>query len=482
MTLERRSLSIRAEDSGLEPILRRDVFRRASTGFAAIALASMLERTARAGIGEESQKHRMPHVRPRAKRVIFLFMHGGPSQLDTFDEKPALVQHHGKPLPFAKPKVVFAQTGNVFRSPWEFQRHGASGTPVSALFPETARVIDQICLIKSIHGSNPAHGGACMMLQTGSANLVRPSMGSWISYGLGSENDRLPTFVTIDPSAHGGHRNWSSAFLPAEHQGTAIRGGRIADLGSYGPDPGAGPSDLEQRRREILRRRNAADLLASGNEREFAARIASWELAFRFQVEAPEAFDLSKESAATQVLYGADAEPTAAFARRCILARRLAERGVRFIQVSHAYWDQHGDLEKEHARLAREVDRPIAGLISDLAQRGLLDDTLVIWGGEFGRTPCVQGNIADPSSAGRDHNPHGYTMWLAGGGVKGGISHGATDDFGWYAVENPVHIHDFHATLLALLGIDHEALTYPHAGREFRLTDVSGRVVDEIFA
>ncbi|MEM7232999.1 MAG: DUF1501 domain-containing protein [Planctomycetota bacterium] len=450
---------------------RRDFLRgTAAAGLAPVAFSALAAKA----FGSAAQTS---PLRARARRVIFVFMHGGPSQIDTFDHKPLLDRYHGKPLPYAKPKVVFAKTGNLMRSPFEFRRYGESGHLVSDLFPHVGKQIDKICQLRSIHGSNPAHGGACMAMQTGSANFVRPSMGSWILYGLGSESENLPGFVTIDPRGHCGHRNYSSAFLPAQYQGVPLRGGRFPHV----PASRSEEDVREQASQLDLLREIETSRTASNPNSRLDARLSSFELAFRMQASAPDLADLSGEPEGVRKLYGFDQKPTQRFAKQCLLARRLAERGVRFIQVSHGYWDQHGNLEKDHRRLAAEVDRPIAGLLQDLDDRGMLDDTLVIWGGEFGRTPCVQGNIAN-GSAGRDHNPHGYTMWMAGGGVKGGHVHGASDDFGWYAESDKMHLHDFHATLLHLLGLDHEKLTYRHAGRDFRLTDVSGTVATSILA
>jgi hypothetical protein len=440
---------------------RRDILRDTALGFGSLALAGLC-----------AEDLRSPHFRPRAKRIIFLFMHGGPSHIDTFDYKPRLIAEHGKPLPFAKPRVQFAETGNLGKPLWEFQQHGQSGATVSALFPEIAKHVDELCFIKSLHGTNEAHGGALLKLHTGSDSLVRPSMGSWLSYGLGSENNDLPSFVTIAPTlGHGGSANWSSAFLPATHSGVAVatndkvKDAKFAFLGE--PDA---------RQRRILDFTQAMNRQHSQGSPELEARIRSAELAFRMQRAAPLAFDIDSESKATRALYGIDDSHTAEFGRRCLLARRLAERGVRFVQVRHAYWDQHGELRKKHASLAAGCDRPIAGLLSDLKSRGMLEDTLVLWGGEFGRTPTMQGKD------GRDHNPHGFTVWMAGGGVRPGFSYGATDEYGFYAVQDEVHVHDLHATILALMGLDHEALTFRHGGRDFRLTDIHGQVIDAVFA
>jgi hypothetical protein len=370
------------------------------------------------------------------------------------------------------------------RSPWRFAQHGESGAWVSELFPAVAQHVDKLCFVKSLHGTNEAHGGALLALHTGSATFVRPSMGSWIVYGLGSENQNLPGFVTLCPTlGHGGVNNWSSAFLPGIYQGTPIgnasvpaKEARLAHLSN--PELS---SDFQRAELALLSELNAQHRAARAGDEALEARIASWELAFRMQSEAPGVFDLAGESDATRALYGIDDPMTENFGRQCLMARRLAEAGVRFVQCTHSYkWDQHEDLHELHGKNAREVDKPIAGLLADLAARGLLADTLVLWAGEFGRTPTVQG--APGPKAGRDHNPHGFTVWLAGGGMKGGFSYGATDDYGFYASVDKVHVHDLHATILAALGLDHERLTYRYAGRDFRLTDVEGRVVQELFA
>jgi len=349
------------------------------------------------------------------------------------------------------------------------------------LFPHVAAQADKLCIINGMHGSNSRHGAALLELHTGSDTFVRPSMGAWITYGLGTENKNLPGFITICPTlTHGGATAYGSAFLPAEYQGTAIGNASVPSDQAQIPfitSADGTPRDLQRRQLDFAQRLNAQQLQATGPDPVLEARINSFELAFRLQTAAPELQDIAGESAATHALYGLDDPATRNFGRQCLMARRFIERGVRFVQCTHSYkWDQHSNLKAEHARNAREVDRPIAGLLADLESRGLLADTLVLWGGEFGRTPVAQGDD------GRDHNPQGYTMWLAGGGVKGGIRHGATDDYGYYAVENKVHLHDLHATLLHLLGLDHLRLTYRYLGRDFRLTDVHGEVVHAILA
>jgi hypothetical protein len=455
---------------------RRALLQQSALGFGWLAAGSLLANNSPAN----PLAARAGHHPPRAKRVIFLFMKGGPSHVDTFDPKPLLDRDHGKPPPFDLPRVRFANTGALLRSPWKFRQYGNSGLPVSDLFPHVARCADELCVIRSMHGSNPAHGGALLKLHTGSDTFVRPSMGAWVSYGLGSENSDLPAFITICPTlAHGGVNNWGNAFLPAWTQGTPLGNASVPSTQAVVKHiQPALPCDTQRLQLDILRDINNGHLQAAGAHPDLGARLSSFELAFRMQSAMPDFQDTRGESAATRKLYGLDDPVTADFGLQCLMARRFAERGVRFIQVthsdSHVQWDQHGDLLKGHTKNAAEVDKPIAGLLKDLRSRGLLDDTLVLWGGEFGRTPTAQGND------GRDHNPHGFTVWMAGGGVKPGHAHGATDDYGYYAAEDKVHIHDLHATLLHILGLDHEKLTHRHAGRDFRLTDVDGHVVKEI--
>ena len=453
------------------------MLRSGALGFGAVAAASLLNDA------DANQAGGRGHFAARAKRVIFLFMKGGPSSIDTFDPKPLLTRDDGKPLPFAKPRVQFAPTGALLRSPWKFRRYGRSGSAVSELFPHTAACVDDICFLHAVHGTNAAHGGALLKLHTGSDTFVRPSMGAWITYGLGAENENLPAFVTVCPTlAHGGVKNWGSAFLPARCQGTplgvASRPATEAKMKHVGNSQT--PQKWQRRQLDLLRAMNEGHLRSAGGSDELEARLQTFELAFRMQSTMPEAQDLSRESRSTRRLYGIDDKVTEDFGRQCLLARRLAERGVRFVQVTHSdgdvQWDQHRKLREGHTKNAAEVDKPIAGLLTDLKARGLLEDTLVMWSGEFGRTPTAQGKD------GRDHNPHGFTVWLAGGGVQGGLHFGATDDYGFFAQRDRLHVHDLHATLLYALGLDHKRLTYRHSGRDFRLTDVAGRVAREIFA
>ena len=464
---------------------RRDMLRMSSAGFGSLALAGLLGEEARAAAkvapsqATDPLAPKAPHFEPRAKRVIFLFMHGGPSQVDTFDYKPLLQRDHGKPLPFERPKVVSSETFNLLKSPWEFKQYGESGAWVSDLFPEFARHVDDVCFIHSMWGSNSRHGGALLELHTGSDTFVRPSMGSWVTYGLGTENRNMPGFITISPTtSHGGANNYGSAFLPAPYAGTRVGAVGIAAKDARIPFiTAAAPRDIQRTTLDYVQEMNRAHLDRSGPDAALEGRIESFELAFRMQTEAPDLQDLSRESPATKNLYGLGSPITDDFGRQCLMARRLSEAGVRFVQISHSYkWDQHQRLRRDHEQNAREVDKPISGLLTDLKARGLLEDTLVLWGGEFGRTPTAQG------SDGRDHNPEAFTMWMAGGGVKPGLRYGSTDDYGYYSVVDKVHFHDLHATILHLLGLEHTKLTYRYAGRDFRLTDVHGNVVKGILA
>jgi hypothetical protein len=408
--------------------------------------------------------------------VILLFMPGGPSQVDTFDPKPRLTADDGKPAP----KAYLGQQRTLLASPWKFARHGQSGIDVSELFPHTARQADRLCVIRSMVTDDPNHPGGCLLMNTGERVFSRPSLGSWVTYGLGSENENLPGFMAIGPGPLiEGARQYGASFLPAAHQGTFV-----SDLDHPIRNLANSKVAAAQQRRDLdaLARFNELHRANRADDSRLAARIAAFELAYRMQSEAPEAFDLTSETAATRRLYGLDEPATGVFGRQCLLARRLVERGVRFVQLYHTTggfqpWDQHSDLKGGHEKNALATDLPVAGLVADLQARGLLEETLVIWGGEFGRTPAREG-----TANGRDHHPYGFTMWLAGGGVRGGMIHGATDEFGWDAVEGRVHVHDLHATILHLLGLDHERLTYRHAGRDYRLTDVSGKVVHDILA
>lgn len=459
---------------------RRDLLKKTATGFGWLALVDLLKQSGQASLSAPTKAPRAPkpsHYAPKANRVIFLFMHGGPSHMDTFDYKPLLDRDDGKPLPFSKPRVFSGQTGNLLKSPYRFRQYGQSGAWVSDVFPYVARHVDDLCIINSMHGSNSRHGGALLELHTGTDTFIRPSMGSWVTYGLGTENQNLPGYVTICPSlTHGASNNWGSAFLPAVYQGTPIGDAGTAAAKAKVPYiTGKTPRHLQRLELDFLQQLNQQRSEQLGADSDMEARINSFELAFRMQKIAPELQNLSTETRATQRMYGLDDKTTEDFGRQCLMARRFAEAGVRFVQVSHSYkWDQHGNLREKVAANAKEVDRPISALLTDLKQRGMLEDTLVLWGGEFGRTPVSEGDN------GRDHNPEGFTMWMAGGGTRPGIRFGKTDDYGYFAVEDKVHFHDLHATMLHLLGLDHERLTYRHAARDFRLTDVHGRVVHEI--
>ena len=458
---------------------RRRMLQNSGCSFASLALAGLCADEAAAARNPLAAKP--AHFTPHAKRVIFLFMHGGPSQVDTFDYKPRLEKDDGSDLPFAPTAGLDAKTKRLMKSPWKFKQYGESGMHVSELFPHVAGHVDEMSFIHSMHTNGVSHGQAVSMLHTGSDSQVRPSVGAWASYGLGTENSDLPAYVSITPPrGHGGPRNYGSAFLPAAHQATALGHSqmKVADA-QIAHLTAQGVSRKQQREQlDLLRAMNRKHLAAAGKDEQIEGVIESFELAFRMQAEVPKVTDLSQESQATQSLYGIDEKPTENFGRACLLARRFAESGVRYVQVSFRQngWDQHSNLLSGHTNNSLAVDKPIAGLLSDLRARGLLEDTLVWWGGEFGRTPIVQGKN------GRDHNPQGFTQWLAGGGVKEGFRYGATDEFGYKAAIDKVHMHDLHATVLNLLGLNHEQLTYRYGGREFRLTDVYGRVVEELMA
>jgi hypothetical protein len=461
---------------------RRDMLLEFAGGFGMAALAGLAAQSSAAAAISPLAVRPAPQ-RARAKRVIFLFMSGGPSHVDLFDPKPRLAAMNGQPLPFEMPKLERTKTGNLLASPFKFHKSGQSGIEVSELLPHLARRIDDVCVIRSMIADNINHNGACLQMNTGEQAFSRPSMGSWCLYGLGTENQNLPGFVVLSPAQPAqGAPLWSSSFLPAAYQGTLV-----SDLSRPIGNLQSDAFSLAEQRAQLdaLGRINALHRAERPGDSALEARIESFELAYRMQVEAPGAFDVSQESAATLALYGVDQPATDIFARQCLLARRLSERGVRFVQVYHTQtskrsscqlWDQHGGLREGLRDNCLATDQPIAALLTDLKQRGLLDETLVIWGGEFGRTPTAEG------TDGREHHPFGFTMWLAGGGVRGGLVHGATDDFGWHAVENRVHVHDLHATALHLLGIDHTQLTYRYSGRDYRLTDVHGEVVSAILA
>ena len=475
--------------SRMDVLSRRAMLRRTACGFGSVALASLING---AEVSAKSAQYNSrvigsTHFTPRAKRVIFLFMHGGPSHVDTFDPKIRLNHDDGKPVPF-KRSLTFNEegAGSLMASPWEFQKYGESGIEVSDLFPNIGSCVDDICMLRSMVGEGVDHGAAMLQLFTGTFSFTRPSMGAWALYGLGTENQNLPGFITIKPTLwQGGAKLFGSNFLPSSCQGTPI-GFSFQNVEDILPEPiehlsyGTLTSQEQRLELDFLQNMNRRHASERRHDDSLDARIQSFELAFRMQMEAPEVLDIDSESEAVRKLYGLDEDITRDFGWQCLLARRFSERGVRFVQCTHSgveeKWDQHTELKRMHARRAKEVDKPIAGLLKDLKSRGMLEDTLVIWGGEFGRTPFAESND------GRDHNPYGYTMWMAGGGVKSGFIYGATDEFGYHAVEDRMHIHDLHATVLHLLGLDHTKLTYHYGGREHRLTDVHGRVAEKILA
>ncbi|MFO0910927.1 MAG: DUF1501 domain-containing protein [Isosphaeraceae bacterium] len=463
---------------------RREFLQRAGNGFGAIAASWML---AQEGVRADSRTNPLSpkpaHFPARAQRVIYLFMHGGPSHLETFDPKPELQRLHGTPLPASFGPVATRRkvaTNPLLGSRRTFHKAGKCGLEISDLFPNLAHCVDDLAVIRSCWADSVNHPQAVYQMNTGSILMGKPSLGSWVGYGLGTENQDLPAFVVLpDPAGgiKGGPPSYGAGFLPATYQGTTMRGGPspILDLRSAG-----GLSDREQRGvLDLVGQLNRKHLASRSNDLELEARLQSYELAYRMQNAAPEAVDLSRENRETRALYGLDDARTAEFGTRCLLARRLIERGVRFVQLFSGDvtgWDAHDDVEANHTRMSGKTDRPVAGLLTDLKRRGLLDSTLVIWGGEFGRMPMSE------QGRGRDHNPHGFCVWLAGGGVKGGVVHGATDAVGLRAEVDRVHVHDLHATILHLLGLDHTRLTFPHNGRDDRLTETSGQVVRSILA
>lgn len=474
---------------------RREFLERAGNGAGLLALAGLLNREgllARPASAVEPFVNplapRKGHFPVQAKSVIWLFMNGGPSHVDTWDYKPELEKRDGKELEgFDKNTGFFTeQVGPVMKSPFQFAQHGQSGAWVSEIFPQMARHVDKMAFLHSCWTDSNNHSPALFKINTGSTRMGFPCVGSWITYGLGTETQNLPAFVVMyDTLGRGipkGHaQNWGAGFLPSVYQGTALKpqGAPLDDLARA-----ADMSDAQQRAQlDLLARLNRRRLDQTPGAPDLAARIESFELAYRMQMAAPEAIDLTKESEATQKLYGLDNQKCTHFAKQCLVARRMVERGVRFVQIysggmdNELSWDGHSNIQKNHAGFAAETDQPIAGLLADLESRGLLDSTLVIWGGEFGRLPIVQ-----KGGTGRDHNPHAFTYWLAGGGVKGGTRYGKTDEIGHKAVEDKVSVHDLHATILRLMGLDHTQLTYRFSGRDFRLTDVEGEVVEEIIA
>ena len=469
-------------------LTRRQMLQRCGMGMGALALGNLLSSSgyAQADAGALNPLAvKNPHFPAKAKRVIHLFMNGGPSQVDTFDPKPMLEKYAGQNLPTPNLRTE-RRTGAAMPSPYKFQKHGQSGIEVSEIFPNVARCVDDLCVIRSMQADVPNHEPSLLLMNCGEARLIRPSMGSWITYGLGSENQNLPGFIAMCP---GGYpiqesQNWQAGFLPGVYQGTYIdtKHTQIEKLVEYVQSKYADPKE-QRRQLDLLQRLNRKHLEQRQQDAQLESRIQSYELAYRMQADATDAFDVTREPKHVLDLYGPGTQ-----ARQILIARRLIERGVRYVQVWSGEgqpWDNHDDLADNHRRLARDCDQAIAALLIDLKQRGMLEDTLVMWGGEFGRTPTVELPTPGANAGkvnGRDHNHYGFTMWLAGGGAKGGHVHGATDDFGFKAEKDVVHVHDLHATLLHLLGFDHEKFTYRYAGRDFRLTDVHGHVVKDLIA
>jgi hypothetical protein len=474
---------------------RREFIWQAGGGFVGTALTYLLahdgffaKALANTSAKPSFSAPRPPHFAPKAKSCISLFMYGGPSHVDLFDPKPELTKRDGQPMPNLEkdPRFDAGRTAGkpLLGSLWKFEKHGQSGIEISTLFPKLAERVDRLAIIRSCHADSFAHGSGLLQMNTGSLRQGFPSLGAWVTYGLGTVNQNLPAFVVMldhRGGPIGGAPNWGAGFMPAGYQGTQFRtaGDPIIDL-----SPRGGVTRSQQRQQlDLLTELDELHRRKLPHDSELAARLESYELAFRMQQHAPEAVDLSRETPETLELYGLNQETTERFGRRCLLARRLVERGVRFVQVYSGgghfdeNWDAHQGMKKNHELHCAETDQPIAALLADLDERGLLDETLVVWGGEFGRTPTSEGN-----NKGRDHNPRGFSVWMAGGGIQGGQVYGATDEFGYAAIEKPVHVHDLHATILHLMGLDHEHLTFFHAGREMRLTDVHGQVLEELIA
>ena len=460
---------------------RRQTLSNLACGFGGLAFGALAHRNSLAAESLSTSKF---HHQPKAKRVIHLFMNGGPSHVDTFDPKPELTKWHGKVLPDENRLSTERKTGTAYKSPFTFKKHGQSGLPVSDLFPHVAKHADDLCVIRSMRADVPNHEPSLMLMNCGDGRLVRPSMGSWITYGLGTENQNLPGFVVLCPNGYPvtETQNWRSAFLPGIYQGTYVNPAKKAEEAIIPNLKPARSSTRQSKQLQFLQKLNRAHQNTRDGDDQLDSRIRSFELAYRMQMEASDAFDVTKESPRVREMYGSGVH-----AKQCLMARRLVERGVRFVQLWHGKdqpWDSHDQIEKNHRRLAEQCDQAIGALLQDLKDRGMLEETLVLWGGEFGRTPTVElpSGANAGTTSGRDHNHHGFTMWMAGGGVKPGYVHGATDPFGFKAVEDPVHVHDLHATMLQLLGFDHEQLTYRYAGRDFRLTDVHGKVVTPLIA
>lgn len=466
----------------MQPITRRGWLARTGSGFGTLGLASVMAQQglltstvhAATSAADNPLAPKAPHFAPRAKSVIFLFMNGGPSHVDTFDPKPALAEYAGQ-QPEELTKNYQRSVGKLFPSPYKFEKHGQAGIPVSELYPHVAKVIDDICVIRSMHTNIPNHEPGLLIMNSGHSQPTRPSLGSWLTYGLGTENQNLPGYVVLCPGKPVvGPQLWGNSFLPGIFQGCHINNSKLDPQSVIQHVHNSQlPPAVQRRQLDLIQELNREHQTRRADDAQLEARIQSYEMAFRLQFAAQEVFDLNKESAATRELYG-----NGQFADACLVSRRLVERGVRMVQLYYGNgqpWDDHGDITN-HADHAKKSDQAIAALLRDLKSRGLFDQTLVVWGGEFGRTPWSQG------AKGRDHHSRGFTMWLAGGGVKGGLAYGNTDQFGNMAVENPVHVHDLHATILHLLGLDHERLTYRYSGRDFRLTDVHGKVVHDILA
>jgi hypothetical protein len=470
------------EDTSVGLLSRRDLLQRMGSGFGLLGLSTVMADAGLLARDEPARSllnplaPREPHFPARAKRLIFLFMNGGPSHMDTFDPKPGLTKHHGEPLPESfGGQGARRRKGNLMGSPFSWKPHGENGTEVTELYPHLARHIDDLCVIRSMHTDNPNHEPGLLLMNTGNMQPIRPSMGSWLTYALGSENQNLPGYVVLCPGKPVvGPYLWSNSFLPGVHQGTHINNKEV--------NPDRIIQDVRNRYLDSTEQREQLDLLQAMNRRhqeargaddQLEARIASLEMAYRMQDEAREAFDLSRETQFTRNEYG-----EGEFANACLLSRRLVERGVRVVQLYYGNnqpWDDHKDIEN-HRKHAEQSDQPIAALVRDLQARGLWEDTLVVWGGEFGRTPTSEGE------KGRDHHALGFSMWMAGGGVKRGYVHGATDEFGFQAIEKPVHVYDLQATILHLMGLDHEKLTYRYSGRDIRLTDIHGQVIHDLLA
>ncbi|MFL6463743.1 MAG: DUF1501 domain-containing protein [Bryobacteraceae bacterium] len=474
-----------------QPVTRREALCRMGGGFGMLGFASLVGSIAKAAntVGPAPWLIDKPNFKPKAKRVIFLFMNGGLSQVDSFDPKPALTKYDGQPMP-GGPLSHERKVGNLMKSPFAFEKYGHNGTEVSELFPHLGSIVDDLCIVRSVYTDIPNHEPAIIMMNSGANVTGRPSMGSWLTYGLGTDNQNLPGFVVLCPEVPTtvGPPLWSSGFLPPVHQGTYISSNdkeRKFDPEKLIPNIQNKKFDMQRQRKELDLVSQLDRLQMQGEQDkdpQLEATIQSMETAYHMQTEAPDVFNVTKESEAVQKLYGEGST-----ARGCLMAARLVERGVRMVQVYYAKgdpWDHHFDIQL-HRKNARDSDQPFAALVKDLKSRGLLDETLIVCGSEFGRTPVVEtgsGFNGGQTHAGRDHNPHGFTMWMAGGGVKAGTVYGATDDFGWKAIEKPVHVHDMHATILYLLGIDHTKLTYRYSGRDFRLTDVAGNVITDLIA